>query len=306
MIPSPVAEAMQLPKWRSQLAEYPFASHFADVGGYQMHYIDEGQGRPILMVHGNPTWSFYYRNLVSAFAGENRALAIDHIGCGLSEKSHDLEYTLAQRIEHLANFVRELDLRDISLLVHDWGGAIGLGAALEDLDRYRDFVIFNTGAFPPPFFPLRIRVCRTPLLGKVALQGFNLFARAAIKQATEQAGGLAKPVKDGLLAPYDSWSNRRAIYEFVKDIPTRENQATWKKLAAIESGLTRLQDRPVKLIWGMKDWCFRPECLHRFQSAWPDAVSVEIPDAGHYVIEDAPEETLQAISRFLSQPQSTS
>ena len=267
----------------------------------QMHYLDEGEGRPLLMVHGNPTWSFYYRNLVQAFCGQYRCIAVDHIGCGLSEKSAVAEYTLDRRIDQLSNLVSQLDLNNITLLVHDWGGAIGLGAALKDLHRYHRFVIFNTGAFPPPFFPWRIRVCRTPGVGRVALQGFNLFAKAAIYQATEQRGGLSREVKDGLLAPYDNWANRRAIYEFVRDIPTRSHQATWQTLASIETGLAQLKDHPVKLIWGMKDWCFRPECLRKFQALLPHAKVCELAEAGHYVIEDQTARVIDEVRSFLAE-----
>lgn len=265
-----------------------------------MHYLDEGTGRPVLMVHGNPTWSFYYRHLVDELSATHRAIALDHIGCGLSDKPDEPKYTLDLRIQHLVELVRQLDLKKITLLVHDWGGAIGLGAALEDLDRYDKFVLFNTAAFPPPFFPLRIRVCRTPVLGKVALQRFNLFAKAAISMATERRGGLPSSVSGGLLAPYDNWAHRRAIYEFVTDIPTKPTQATFKRLAAIESGMSRLKDHPVKMIWGMKDWCFRPECLRRFQELLPHGEAIELDDAGHYVVEDARERVIQEVKKFLA------
>ena len=292
---------MQLPEWRNSLVDYPPESHFVDVDGYQMHYLDEGVGRPVLMVHGNPTWSFYYRHLVDALSKRYRTIAIDHIGCGLSEKPADVDYNLELRIDHLTNFVRELDLQDISLLVHDWGGAIGLGAALRDLERYRKFVIFNTGAFPPPFFPWRIRVCQTPLLGKLALQGLNLFARSALTMATERTGGLTKETKQGLLAPYDSWSSRKAIYDFVKDIPTKPEQPTWQRLEIIETGIEKkLSDHSVKLIWGMKDWCFRPECLRKFQELLPHAEVCELPDAGHYVIEDETDRVVEEVKEFLA------
>lgn len=292
---------MELPTWRNSIADYPFDSHFAEVDGMQMHYLDEGEGRPLLMVHGNPTWSFYYRNLVKGFANQYRCIAVDHIGCGLSEKSADAEYTLDRRIDQLSNLVSQLDLNDITLLVHDWGGAIGLGAALKDLNRYHSFVIFNTGAFPPPFFPWRIRVCRTPGLGRVALQGFNLFAKAAIHQATEQRGGLPADVRDGLLAPYDNWANRRAIYEFVRDIPTHSQQPAWQTLKRIETGLSELKEHPVKLIWGMKDWCFRPECLRKFQELLPQAEVCELADAGHYVIEDQTTRVIDEVRSFLAE-----
>ncbi len=266
-----------------------------------MHYVDEGESgnSPVLMVHGNPTWSYYWRHLIGAVRDRYRAVAVDHLGCGMSELPRDEGYTLDARIDHLVEFVRKLDLSAITLVVHDWGGAIGLGAALRELDRYRALVLLNTGAFPPPYFPWRIRVCRTPLVGRFAVQGLNLFARAATWMATTQRGGLPTEARRGLLAPYNSWSRRRAIYEFVADIPTRDDEPTMQRLIQIESDLHRFNSLPVLMLWGMKDWCFRPECLKIFQSHLPGARTVEFPDAGHFVMEDARDEVIGEIRRFL-------
>lgn len=284
--------------WRSL---YPFESHEMRLGPLRYHYVDEGRGEPLLMVHGNPTWSFYWRRLVSAFREKHRAVAVDHIGCGLSDKPRDYAYTLAQHTDNLAALIERLDLNDITLLVHDWGGAIGLGAAVRMPQRFARLVLFNTGAFPPPYVPLRIRVCRTPLLGKLAVQGGNLFARAALSMATARPGGLPPAVCEGLLAPYDTWSHRRAIYRFVCDIPFTMRHPTWRTLEQLEAKLPTLADRPVQLIWGMRDWCFRPECLERLQGIFPDAEVHRLADAGHYVIEDAQEQIVPLVERFLAQ-----
>ena len=276
-----------------------------------MHFVDEGPGAgtqesdsevpTVLMVHGNPTWSFYYRNLISGISDQYRAIAVDHIGCGQSDKPQDYSYCLKQHIDNLCRFVDELNLSNITLVAHDWGGAIGLGAVLARRDRFRNIVLFNTAAFPPPYIPFRIRVCRWPVFGKVALQGFNLFAKAAIRMATEQPGGLPPHVAAGMLAPYDSWSNRIATYQFVKDIPLSQAHPTWQVLQSIEDGLPSLATMPTMLMWGMKDWCFRPECLTRFEEIWPKAKVHRFPDAGHYVVEDACEEILPKFREFLDQ-----
>jgi haloalkane dehalogenase len=266
-----------------------------------MHYIDEGprDGRPVLMVHGNPTWSFYYRNLVSHLSGQNRAIAVDHIGCGLSDKPADWNYRLQGHIDNLVGLVESLDLRNTTLVAHDWGGAIGLGTLLKLRDRFDRIVLFNTAAFPPPYIPFRIRVCRWPLVGKLGLQGFNLFAKAAVTMATERADGLPKDVASGLLAPYDSWSNRIATWKFVKDIPFSPQHPTWSVLERIESGLPDLASIPIKLIWGMKDWCFRPECLDRFRQLWPAADVTEFEKGGHYIVEDEPENVVTLVREFM-------
>lgn len=284
--------------WR---ALYPFASHYHPVAGGRLHYLDEGTGQPLLMVHGNPTWSFYWRNLVTAFRGRKRVVAVDHLGCGLSDKPGDYEYSLAHHVANLKSLVESLDLNRIVLLVHDWGGPIGLLTALELAERIDRLVIFNTGAFPPPFIPWRIRVCRWPLIRSWGLRGLNLFPRAALTMATHQPARLTPAVRQGLLAPYDSWANRVAIEQFVRDIPTHPRQPTWQLLQRLADRLPEVfADHPVLLAWGMRDWCFRPSCLERLEAMFPRAQVHRFADAGHYVIEDAHERIIPLVDDFLS------
>jgi len=282
--------------WKSL---YPFASHHLDLDGHRYHYVDEGDGTPLLMVHGNPTWSFYWRNLIQAFRDRYRIIAVDHIGCGLSAKPQQYTYTLAQHVSNLACVIDRLELRDITLLAHDWGGAIALGAALQHVDRIGRIVLFNTGAFPPPFIPLRIRVCRTPIAGRIAMRGLNLFARAALRMAVEKPERMTPPVCAGLLAPYDTWANRVAVDSFVRDIPMTRRHPTWQTLTDIESGIPSLAHLPVQLQWGMRDWCFTPECLSRFETLFPAAEVHRFMDAGHYVVEDAHERIVPLLDQFL-------
>jgi haloalkane dehalogenase len=284
---------------------YPYASQYLSLDGPRMHYVDEGAGETLLFVHGNPTWSFYWHPLITPLREKFRCIAPDHIGCGLSDKPADYNFTLAQRIDDLVQLVEHLDLRGVTLLVHDWGGAIGLGTALRMPERFARIVLFNTGAFPPPFFPVRIRICRTPILGRVALQGFNAFSRGALTMATEKPERMTPAVKAGLLAPYDSWANRAAVYGFVKDIPANPRHPTWQTLESIERGLPTLADRPMQMFWGMRDWCFRPECLDRFAEIFPQADIHRFDDAGHYVVLDAHEQILPPLEEFLAQPIAT-
>lgn len=270
------------------------------VGHFAMNYVDEGAGEPVLMVHGNPTWSFYWRGLIQRLRATNRIIAVDHLGCGLSDKPTDYDYCLGQHRDNLCQLIDELELRNVTLIAHDWGGAIGLSALLERKDRFKRVVLFNTGAFPPHFIPFRISVCRWPIIGKIAVQGFNAFARSAVTQATEQPGGLPKDVAAGLLAPYDSWANRSAIFGFVKDIPMIKSHKTWKVLNEVEARLGELEDWPILLMWGMKDWCFRPDCLERFCGHWPNAEVHKIESAGHYVVEDAAAQVEETTAEFLA------
>ncbi|MDA8563735.1 alpha/beta fold hydrolase [Mariniblastus sp.] len=284
--------------WQQQ---YPFALRALNVGGHRINYVDEGDAAtdPILMVHGNPTWSFYWRRLIAQLSPQYRTVAIDHLGCGLSDKPVDHDYCLQNHIDNLCALIDQLDLSNVTLMAHDWGGSIGLGALLARRERFKRIVLFNTAAFPPPYIPLRIRACRWPVVGKMGVQGLNMFARAATTMATEQRGGLPSDVAEGLLAPYDNWNNRVAIYKFVKDIPASAGHPTWDVLANIEAQLPQLAAWPILMMWGMKDWCFRPDCLRRLQKSWPDAESHEIADAGHYVIEDAHEQVATTVEEFL-------
>ena len=288
---------------------YPFESHWRPLPGGRCHYLDEGArngngqqvSSTLLLVHGNPTWSFYWRRLVQAFSDQHRVVVPDHLGCGLSDKPRDLTCRLEDHIKNLVRLIDDLDLQHVTLVGHDWGGAIGLGAALERVARIERLVLINTGAFPPPYIPWRIRICRTPVLGRCAVQGLYLFSRAALRMAVNDRRSLPQEVRAGMLAPYDSWSNRRAVYRFVEDIPASPRHPTWQTLERIEAALHCLADRPVQLIWGMRDWCFRPSCLARFEQHFPAARVLRLPTAGHWVVEEAPAEVESCVREFLAQ-----
>ena len=285
------------PDWRSL---YPFESRAVTLGGHRYHYVDEGQGEVLLLVHGNPTWSFYWRELIRGLSPKYRVIAVDHIGCGLSDKPRDYEYRLSRHIDNLTEFTDRLDLQDVTLLAHDWGGAIGLGATLERQQRFARFVLFNTAAFPSSRMPWRIRVCRTPGVGRLLVQGLNGFARAALRMAVTKHDRMTPAIRAGLLAPYDSWRHREAIYRFVADIPMSPRHPSHTTLAGIEGRLPLLRERPWLFIWGMRDWCFTPEFLDQFLTIFPAAEAHRLADAGHYVVEDAYERILPILERFLA------
>jgi haloalkane dehalogenase len=268
-----------------------------------MHFLDEGAERAnaILFVHGNPTWSFHWRRLISALRTKYRCIAPDHLGCGLSEKAATF-LRLDEHIDNLHSLIEQLRLDRLTVVAQDWGGAIGLGTMQRMPERLERIVLFNTGAFPPRYIPWRIRACRIPVAGQLAVQGANLFSRAALSMTLARQKRLPPAVAAGYLAPYDSWYNRRAVYGFVRDIPgpSASNSATFQTLAWIERGLAMFADRPITLIWGMRDWCFRPDCLARFLAAWTDAEVHRLEDVGHWVLEDAPEESLAIVEKFLA------
>jgi pimeloyl-ACP methyl ester carboxylesterase len=285
--------------------EYPFASHELKFDGLRYHYVDEGSGPTLLFVHGNPTWSFAFRNLIKALSPSYRVLAVDHIGCGFSDKPQNYSYHLAQHVANLERFVTELNLRDITLFAHDWGGAIGMGVATRLPERFSRFVLFNTAAFRSQRIPLRIAVCRIPGLGAIGVRGLNLFSRAALRMAVARPDRLTPAVRRGYLAPYGNWHDRVAVLRFVEDIPLSPTHPSYDTLVAIEEGLPKLRDRPMLFVWGERDWCFTMEFLDEFLRRFPNAETLRLPDAGHYVFEDAVEPIRARVQEFLTRHTAT-
>ena len=279
---------------------FPAPPQTIELDGLRYAYVDVGQGETLLAVHGNPTWSFYWRQLLRGLAPAHRFVAVDHIGCGRSDKPRDYPYRLARHAENLSRFVEQLDLRGVTLLGHDWGGAIGIGAALAHPERFARFVMFNTAAFRSRRMPWRIRACRVPVVGRLAVQGLNGFARAALRMAVCNRQRMTPAVRAGLLAPYDSWHNRQAIYRFVEDIPMSPRHPSYGTLQSIEQRLHELAGRPWMFVWGMRDWCFTPEFLERFLTDFPNAEVHRMADAGHYVVEDAHERIVPLVERFVA------
>ena len=280
---------------------YPFESHFLNVGGQRLHYIDEGEGPPVVLVHGNPTWSFYFRELVIGLRDSYRVIVPDHIGCGLSDKPQRYPYTLATHIENLRRLVEHLGLKGVTLAGHDWGGAIGMGWAVREPDRVGRLVIFNTAAFLGGLTPLRIRVCGWPILGTIGVRGLNLFARAALRMACVKRDHMTREVARGYLLPYDSFANRVAILRFVEDIPRNPSVASYAVVREIESRLERLRDRRTIIFWGGRDFCFNDAFLSSWIERFPQARVHRFADAGHYVVEDAHERILPLLRGFLDE-----
>jgi pimeloyl-ACP methyl ester carboxylesterase len=288
-----------VPAWLA--GEYPFTPRaFTTPGGAQMSYLDEGprSDEAVLMLHGNPTWSFYYRTLVRALAPQRRCIVPDHIGMGLSEKPARYDYTLATRIADLEALVATLGLKKIHLVVHDWGGAIGFGFAARRADQIGRLVVLNTAAFAAKRIPARIAVCRLPLLGPLLVRGLNGFAGPATTMAMHRRP-LGPEEKRGYLLPYDSWESRVAVSEFVRDIPMESSHPSWGTLAQVEQGLAQFRTNPALVVWGGRDFCFDDYFLGRWREFLPQARVERIADAGHYVLEDAREQVVPMITEFL-------
>lgn len=278
--------------------EYPFATHYISIGENELHYIDEGEGEVLLMLHGNPTWSFFYRNLTKYFSQKKyRVIVPDHMGCGLSSKPQSYEYTLQTHIDNLVELVTKLNLSQITLVVHDWGGAIGMGLATRYPHLIKKMVIMNTAAFRSIEIPMRINILRNPV-GEWFIRAFNGFAGPATIMASKTS--LSPLVKKGFILPYHDFKSRIATAKFVQDIPMNESHPTYKTLQGIEEKLSSLKV-PVLLLWGEKDFCFTMNFQKKWLDFFPNARTVTYPRAGHYLLEDEPKAVISEIEQFLGE-----
>jgi haloalkane dehalogenase len=289
-------------------ALYPFESRFHDLGGLRFHYLDEGVGQagcePVVMLHGNPTWSFYYRDLIRKLRDRHRVIAPDHIGCGWSDKPDDdrYEYSLRQRVDDVEVLLDALvPEQKISLVLHDWGGMIGMAWAVRHPERVRRIVLLNTAAFLLPEskkLPSSLWWVRNTALAAFLVRRFNAVSRGASWACCTRAR-LTKEVRDAYCAPYDSWENRIATLRFVQDIPISPGDRGYDLVNEVACKLGLFAETPVLICWGDRDFVFDHHFLAEWQRHLPHAEIHRFPDSGHYVLEDAKTEILPLVDRFL-------
>lgn len=295
-----------------QFPDYPFENHYLQINGHRMHYLDEGDAAdpPVVMVHGNPTWSFFFRKAVLALRDTYRCIVPDHIGMGLSEKPPQSAYSylLHNRIDDLEALLEHLGVRErIILLLHDWGGMIGMGYACRYPQRIAALVILNTAAFQLPVgmsLTWQLRLARSGL-GPLLVQGLNAFCRGALNNCVSRAP-LNAEVRHAYLAPYDTWNNRHAVLRFVQDIPLTADQTSYHLVNQIDKEIIKLKNTPMLVCWGMKDFVFTETFLEQWKTRFPDAQIHAVKDAGHYLLEDAADDVIPIIREFLDKATSTS
>jgi haloalkane dehalogenase len=276
---------------------FPFEARYLESGDVRLHYVDEGprEGPTLLFVHGNPTWSYMWREPIAALSRQGRrCVAFDHMGFGRSDKPpHLARYSLQAHIEHARTVVEELDLTDVTLVAHDWGGPIGLGAMLDHADRLSSAVLINTWAWElPSFVPPFIREFRTEGLGEVLVLGGNLFVESI-------PGGMASRDTDPVMmeayrAPFPDYWSRVGMLAFQRDIPFTERDRSAALMGSIHERLEQL-DIPVTLVWGMRDPVFQPVFMDQWRELFPDARVVELEDAAHFVPEDRPDAVTEVL-----------
>ncbi|HAZ08301.1 MAG TPA: alpha/beta hydrolase [Elusimicrobia bacterium] len=274
-------------------ALYPFNGRRLDLGGYGMHYLDEGEGEIVLMVHGNPTWSFYFRELVKALSPARRCIVPDHIGMGLSDRPDDsgYDYTLRSRVDDLDALMASVAPEGpVTLILHDWGGMIGMSWAVRHPERIKAVVALNTACFripPGKPFPGMLKVLRGAWSG-IPIR-MSRFARQSVLDTCTARTKLAPAAAGGYLDVCDGWSRSRAVHRFVQDIPLGPGDPAWSVMAQTEGKLGLFKDTPMFLPWGLKDWVFDERFLDGWLQRFAKAQACRFPDCGHFLLEDAPE-----------------
>ena len=281
---------------------YPFEGTYLNLNGLRLHYLDEGRGAPVVMVHGNPTWSIYYRNLILPLRDSFRTIVPDHMGCGLSDKPDDARYpyTLTQRIHDLETLLSHLGIHEnITLILHDWGGMIGMGYAVRHPQAIERIVLLNTSAFHKPAskpFPWLLWLCRNTGLGAFLVKKFNVFSRSAARMCCRRVP-MPQEIREAYIKPYRQ--NSIATLRFVQDIPLRPGDPAYDTVSDIQNKLGLFRDRPVLICWGEKDFVFDRHFLNEWIRIFPQAQIHRFPDCGHYVLEDAAEEIVGLVQDFL-------
>ena len=291
----PTTATPTVPPWLDRIA-YPFRHRWLNLPAGWMHYLDEGSGRPILFVHGTPTWSFEYRHLVRALADGFRCIAPDHLGFGLSERPPSLRYSAEEHAENLARFADHLGLEDFDLVVHDFGGPIGLPLALARPRRVRRIVLLNTWMWRfdgDPDMRKKARLAGSAF-GRFLYRRFNFSLRVITPSAYGDRRKLTPDIHRQYLSVFpDASSREKVLWALARGLlgESAFYDSLWQQR-------DRLREIPALIIWGMKDSAFRPSQLERWKSALPDAEVVALPEAGHWPHEEDPQTVARAIAEF--------
>ena len=293
------------------LPEYRFRRNFyTRPDGLMLHYVDEGDGPPVVMLHGNPTWSFFYRRLVAGLRGRYRCLAPDHMGMGFSSRPsvNKYGYRLADRAADLGALIDHWNLKEpVHLVVHDWGGPIGLTWAVEHPERVASVTVMNSGTRVPPDYhmPLKLALFKScPMVGSFLAHDLNLFVWGTARFGAVR--GLSPEARRGLTAPYVEGADRLAVGRFIEDIPLDRNHPSQALLAETDRGLPEFfAEKTLTIIWGLRDFVFNRAVFMDWRQRFPEAPALVLPEAGHYLLEDEPDRVGAYLGKRLDELTST-
>ncbi len=287
---------MSHPGWIDR-NEYPFTSRFFQTATGRMHYVDEGNGDVIVMLHGNPAWSFLYRNLIKQLSPHYRCVAPDYIGFGLSDKPFDWSYLPEDHAKNVTALIEHLGVKDITLVVNDWGGPIGMHYAVTHPENVKRLIVLNTWAWPAAddFHFTSFSAMMGGPVGRFLIRHFNFFANTFMRMAFGDKRKLSRIAHDHYRNALPTAESRKGCYVFPKQIV---GSTPW--LGEIWNRIGVLKDKPALFVWGMKDVAFREKELLQWQAALPNSDTVRLPTVGHFVSEEAPQELGEAVTSFLA------
>lgn len=278
-------------------AEYPFEHRYIELKSGSMHYVDEGEGEVILFVHGTPTWSFLYRDFIKNLSNDYRTIAIDHIGFGLSEKPEDFEGRPQDHAKNLSEFIQKMDLRNITLAAHDFGGPIGVAAGIEHSDRIKQVVLFNTWLWETESNEGARKVDRiiNSFFGRFMYLRLNFSPKVLLKKGFTEKENLSKEIHKHYTKPFPNKRSRWALYRIAQSLVGSSGwyQEQWEQLAALE-------DKPWLMLWGTRDEFITPDYLDKWKSRLPEAKVIKF-ECGHFVQEERTEEAISAMRNFFQE-----
>ena len=272
---------------------FPFKHRYITIGQNRIHYIDEGEGRTLVLFHACPMWSFAYRRQIAEFSRDHRVIAFDMLGFGLSDKPSDFDYTLTGHINLTESLIGAMDLKDITLVMHGWGGTIGMGFAVRHPNLIAGLVVLNSMAFSDFPLPWRLYPCRAPWLGAKIILDLKMLQFGVNKLPPE--------IAEAYRYPFLSKESRIPLLRFIEDIPVTPEAESAQTILTIETRLWMFNNKPSCIIWAMRDWLYNVKSLKRWERCLPNASVHLLPDAGRYIQEDAPEKVNAIMREFLAE-----
>ncbi|HRP83978.1 MAG TPA: alpha/beta fold hydrolase [Saprospiraceae bacterium] len=276
--------------------EYPFTSKYFDINGHKLHYLDEGQGDTILFVHGTPSWSFDFRNIIKKLKSNYRCIAIDHIGFGLSDKPEHYDYSTQNHSKTLERFVLEKQINSVTLVVHDFGGPIGLNFAIQHPERIKRLVILNSWLWSSetdPDFIKMSKILKSPLLP--FLYRYLNFSPKFILPKSFGDHKISGHLLKQYTRPFADKTQRNGALAFAKSLLNDQDwfEQLWNNRQAIS-------DKPTLFVWGMKDPVIKPQYLDKFQTGFTNSRTIQLDTCGHFPQEEQPEKVTESILDFLT------
>lgn len=290
-----IAREIKQQKW-FDLKEYPFQSHYLEIDGQQIHYIDEGKGEVLLFVHGTPSWSFEFRNIIKALSQTHRCIALDHIGMGLSAKPKEYNYTTQQHAQNLATFIQAKNLKDITLVVHDFGGPIGLNYAIKHPQNVKKIVLLNTwmwSAEGEPEYEKAKKIIASPLV-PFLYKYFNFSAKFLIPQAVANKKALTKAMHQHYYKILRNKTERLGTLGFRNSLLQEQDwfESLWQERE-------KIAHIPVLIVWGMQDSFIPASYAKRFATVFKQHQLIELENIGHFVCEEAAPNIIKYLTSFL-------